>query len=235
MSGTGLKKWSPSTWPGRLVAAAIAVTLQDEVFEASSACGGQIRSSLAKVSFLSGWFSVMASITRSQSRRPSRPTTPVMPAHDLVAGLLVEPRLGHQRVEALAEPAEPAIEQLLGRLRHDRGEAGLRGHLDDARPHQPTAQHSDGPHGHAWCLLVTAVRGRPGAASASNGRRLARRSAAGARPVVRGQRELVLDVARRARVPDRHADPGLLVPHGAVAAAAPTRRSAEGGAPARRA
>ena len=78
MSGTGLKKWRPSTWPGRLVAAAIAVTLHDEVFEASRACGGQIRSSLAKVSFLSGWFSVMASITRSQSRKASRPTTPLI-------------------------------------------------------------------------------------------------------------------------------------------------------------
>src|SRR5437868_11495075 len=31
ISGTGLKKCTPSTWPGRLVAAAIAVTLHDEV------------------------------------------------------------------------------------------------------------------------------------------------------------------------------------------------------------
>src|SRR6266542_3415899 len=71
ISGTGLKKCSPSTCPGRLVAAAIAVTLHDEVFEASSACGRQMASSLTKVSFLSAWFSVIASMTRSQSLRSS--------------------------------------------------------------------------------------------------------------------------------------------------------------------
>src|SRR2546427_2281084 len=76
MSGTGLKKCSPSTCPGRFVAAAIAVTLHDEVFEASSAWGRQMASSFAKVSFLSGWFSVMASMTRSQSLRSSKCTEP---------------------------------------------------------------------------------------------------------------------------------------------------------------
>src|SRR5437762_1968189 len=71
MSGTGLKKCTPSTCPGRLVAAAIAVTLHDDVLEARIACGGQIRSSLAKVSFLSAWFSVIASTTRSAVLRSS--------------------------------------------------------------------------------------------------------------------------------------------------------------------
>ena len=52
MSGTGLKKCRPRTRAGRPVAAAIAVTLQDDVFDARIACGGQIVSSIAKVSFL---------------------------------------------------------------------------------------------------------------------------------------------------------------------------------------
>ena len=78
MSGTGLKKCTPSTCPGRLVAAAIAVTLQDDVFDVSSACGGQIRSSLAKVSFFSAWFSVIASTTRSTALRSSSRVVPAM-------------------------------------------------------------------------------------------------------------------------------------------------------------
>jgi len=53
MSGTGLKKCSPSTCAGRPVAAAIAVTLHDEVLDARIACGAQILWSLANVSFLS--------------------------------------------------------------------------------------------------------------------------------------------------------------------------------------
>src|SRR4030095_15672377 len=80
MSGTGLKKCSPSTWPGRLVAAAIAVTLHDDVLVASKACGGQMRSRRANVSFLSAWFSVMASTTRSQPLRSSNRGVPAIRA-----------------------------------------------------------------------------------------------------------------------------------------------------------
>ncbi|OLB41260.1 MAG: hypothetical protein AUI04_08070 [Candidatus Rokubacteria bacterium 13_2_20CM_2_64_8] len=50
--------------------------MHDEVFEARIAPGGQIRSSLANVSFLSGWFSVIASTTRSQSLRSSSLVVP---------------------------------------------------------------------------------------------------------------------------------------------------------------
>ena len=77
MSGTGLKKCSPRTWPGRRVAAASAVTLHDEVLVASSACGGQMASSRAKVSFLSDWFSVIASTTRSHAFSSSSRVAPV--------------------------------------------------------------------------------------------------------------------------------------------------------------
>src|SRR2546425_228044 len=77
MSGTGLKKCSPSTCPERRVAAAMAVTLQEDVVLATVAGGGQTRSSLAKVSFFSCWFSVIASTTRSQSLRSSRRVVPL--------------------------------------------------------------------------------------------------------------------------------------------------------------
>ena len=78
ISGTGLKKCTPSTWPGRFVAAASAVTLHDDVLEARIACGGQIRSSFANVSFLSAWFSVIASTTRSTALRSSSRVVPAM-------------------------------------------------------------------------------------------------------------------------------------------------------------
>ena len=58
----------------------MAVTLHEEVFVARIACGGQIRSSFAKVSFLSGWFSVIASTTRSHALRSSRRVVPAMRA-----------------------------------------------------------------------------------------------------------------------------------------------------------
>ena len=80
MSGTGLKKWSPSTWPGRLLAAAMAVTLHDEVLVARIAWGGAIRPSFANVSFLSCWFSVMASTTSSHPLSSSSRDVPAMRA-----------------------------------------------------------------------------------------------------------------------------------------------------------
>src|SRR5580765_4511152 len=55
----------------------MAVTLHDEVVEARSAWGRQMASSLANVSFFTAWFSVIASMTRSQSLRSSRWTDPL--------------------------------------------------------------------------------------------------------------------------------------------------------------
>src|SRR5215510_14905827 len=80
ISATGLKKCSPSTCAGRPVAAAIAVTLHDEVFEARIALGAQILWSLANVSFLSAWLSVIASTTRSHELRSSSRVVPAMRA-----------------------------------------------------------------------------------------------------------------------------------------------------------
>src|SRR5439155_20727079 len=56
ISGTGLKKWSPRTWRGRVVDAARAVTLHGEVVGDRIELGGQIRSGLGSVLFLSCWF-----------------------------------------------------------------------------------------------------------------------------------------------------------------------------------
>src|SRR5215468_9332084 len=56
----------------------MAVTLHEEVLEARNAWGGQMASSFAKVSFFSGWFSVIASMTRSQSLNAEKSVAPVI-------------------------------------------------------------------------------------------------------------------------------------------------------------
>src|SRR5207302_746036 len=90
MSGTGLKKCRPRTWPGRRVAAASAVTLHDEVLVARIACGGQIVSRRAKVSFLSVGLGdrLDDQVARLQLLEPGRAGEP---AERLVARLLVDP------------------------------------------------------------------------------------------------------------------------------------------------
>src|SRR3990170_4776187 len=61
----GLKKCMPQTFSGLLVAAPISVMLIEEVFEAIIACGGAYLSASASTDFLSGGFSVTASMTKS--------------------------------------------------------------------------------------------------------------------------------------------------------------------------
>ena len=144
ISGTGLKKCSPSTWPGRLVAAAIAVTLHDEVFDASSACGGQIASSLAKVSFLSGWFSVMASITRSTSTRASKLVAPLQAAERVVLARArrAAPRRRAPRACCLIPPRPRSSSSWLASTTVV-GKARLGRDLGDARAHEAAADHTD--------------------------------------------------------------------------------------------
>jgi hypothetical protein len=52
-------------------------------------------------------------------------------------GLLVHPGLGHQALEALAQPAQPLVEKGLVGFDHDGRKAGLRRDLRDAGPHEP--------------------------------------------------------------------------------------------------
>ena len=65
MTGTGLKKCSPTNLVGRLVAAASLVMEMEEVFEAKSVSGGQCGSSTLKTSALTSNFSVTASMMKS--------------------------------------------------------------------------------------------------------------------------------------------------------------------------
>ena len=68
--GTGLKKCSPTTRPGYVVAAAISVTLSELVLVASTQSARTRRSSLANTSRFSGIFSNTASMTMSARCKP---------------------------------------------------------------------------------------------------------------------------------------------------------------------
>ena len=72
ITGTGFMKWMPMNCSGRSVAAARRVIEIDEVLVASSAPGFSVPLSRPKISPLTASFSVAASITRSQSARPSK-------------------------------------------------------------------------------------------------------------------------------------------------------------------
>src|SRR6266487_4366211 len=69
ISGTGLKKWSPTKRSPRRVAAAIAAIVRLEVFEAKMAAGPHRPSSSFHRAFLSSRSSVTASTTMSQGLR----------------------------------------------------------------------------------------------------------------------------------------------------------------------
>ncbi len=71
MSGAGLKKCIPTIRPGELVAAAISVTDNADVFVASTASARQIRSSSAKSACFGSSSSMIASMTKSHEARSS--------------------------------------------------------------------------------------------------------------------------------------------------------------------
>ena len=71
ISGTGFMKWMPMNFSGRSVAAASRVIEIDEVLLATSVSGFSAGHSSVKILRLTSSFSVAASITRSQSDRPS--------------------------------------------------------------------------------------------------------------------------------------------------------------------
>ena len=80
MSGTGLKKCSPTTREGRLVVAAISVMESEEVLEAKMASGRQAASRAWKTWRLVSMFSVTTSIRRSHW--PMRPSSVVPSSRD---------------------------------------------------------------------------------------------------------------------------------------------------------
>lgn len=85
MSGTGPKKWMPTTLSGRDVAAAMEDMGMAEVLVPMMVWGGQIPSSLANTSFLSSIFSWTASITMSAAAASFRSQVVLMQARALSA------------------------------------------------------------------------------------------------------------------------------------------------------
>ena len=77
ISGAGLKKWSPSTCSGRLVATAIAATDNALVFVARSASGGASRSSAPKIVRLRSRSSMAASMAMSAAAATASSVTAV--------------------------------------------------------------------------------------------------------------------------------------------------------------
>ena len=76
ITGTGLKKCSPTKRCGRFVAVASSVIVSDEVLLAKIVFSGQILSSVANKSRFAGSCSMIASITRSQSFKSSMTVVP---------------------------------------------------------------------------------------------------------------------------------------------------------------
>src|SRR5436305_3682932 len=76
ITGTGLKKWSPTTWSGRWVNMAIWVMVSEEVLLAKRASFFTTSSRAEKILFFSSRFSTIASTTMSQSARSSSFTVP---------------------------------------------------------------------------------------------------------------------------------------------------------------
>src|SRR5436305_10296366 len=76
ITGTGLKKWSPTTWSGRWVNMAIWVMVSEEVLLAKRASFFTTSSRVEKIFFFSSRLSTIASITMSQSARSSSFTVP---------------------------------------------------------------------------------------------------------------------------------------------------------------
>lgn len=77
-TGAGLKKWMPTTRPGRELAVEISVTERLEVLVASTASGATIPSSSRNSAFLVSSDSTTASTTRSASVRPLRSVVKVI-------------------------------------------------------------------------------------------------------------------------------------------------------------
>src|SRR5262249_57484133 len=105
------------------------------------------------VPVLGGWVLGGALVAGAAAAGAPGRRGPAQPAESLVLGLLVEPGLGDQRLEALPDPAESAVEQPLARLHHRGREAALGGDLGDTRAHEPAADDTDAFHAHAGTLL----------------------------------------------------------------------------------
>jgi hypothetical protein len=121
------------------VAAAIAVTLHDEVLLREDRVRRADLWSLAKVSFLSAWFSVIASTTQVaalhvvESRRAGDEASAASLAFGSILPRLASPSSVSRR------PREPALDEIVVGLHEEHLETSLRGDLHDPGAHETTA------------------------------------------------------------------------------------------------
>ena len=128
MSGTGLKKCSPTNCFGRAVAIESSVMVSDEVFDAKIASFFTIRRAPRTSRFLTSAFSMMASMTMSQSARSSSFTVPRRQAK--AASRCRElfrpyPRAVRQISQATSEWRQILCRETSGRLRERHFETSL--------------------------------------------------------------------------------------------------------------
>ena len=148
ISGAGLKKWSPSTCSGRLVAAAIAATDSALVFVARIASGGASRSSAPKIVRLRSRSSRAASIDDVGRRgdrvqRHRRAQVRKATLDPVVDRIRVELELRRAPAEAGADPLDPSFERLLVDVVEHDLVARLERDLGDPRAHRPRADDTD--------------------------------------------------------------------------------------------
>src|SRR6266550_578689 len=134
MSGTGLKKCSPTKRSPRFVAAAIAAMVRLDVFEAKMAAGPHRPSSSFQRAFLSSRSSVTASTTMSHVFRSA------VPGFDLPA------------LEPVQHLLQPDLDVLVLRTVATKGRSGRRSEDQERQererreqPHQPKGAARRGP------------------------------------------------------------------------------------------
>ena len=147
MSGAGLKKCIPTTRPGELVAAAISVTDNADVFVASTASAPADRSSSAKSARFGSSSSTIASMTRSHdassstavvvsnrasaASRASASSCPFSTLRPRKWPILALGALAELRRDLAPDHVEPSLERKLGDSGAHRAEP------DDTDPGRP--------------------------------------------------------------------------------------------------
>ena len=142
-TGAGLKKWTPTTRPGREFAVEISVTERLEVLVASTVSGATIPSSSRNSAFLISSDSTTASTTRSASVRSLRTVVKVIrPSSSACSASVIFSRFTARAVECSRcwRPRAEAVVVLLDA--HD-GVPVAGEHLGDAGTHGAEADDAD--------------------------------------------------------------------------------------------
>ncbi len=160
MSGTGLKKWSPTTRSGRATASAIAPIDRALVFVARTTSGGAAASSVRKIERLRSRSSSAASITRATpignvverggDAQPRQP--PIDPGvHRIVVELELRRPAAEAKTNAVASPLgrrgiDVVDDHVPARLERDLRDPGAH----DAGADDPDRRHTDFIASNGW-------------------------------------------------------------------------------------